>query len=93
MFLELVKGDGVLDHFDDSTVWAHREHLIRGEKEGEALQLEDIVELIDELQGELFLLEVIACLDHEMDQPPGCELFVNGTLFYPLEYLLFRLPK
>jgi hypothetical protein len=39
------------------------------------------------------LLEVIACLDHEMDQPPGCELFVNGTLFYPLEYLLFRLPK
>lgn len=93
MFFEFVEGDWIFDHLDDTTIRSHRKYLIGSQYQGEILQFEDVVKLIDKLECELLLFEVILCLDYQMYKFPTSQVLVNRLLFNPLSHLGLTLSK
>lgn len=70
--LERVDGHRVVDALDHAAVVHNGERLVGQDVDGHLVLLPDAVEKVDDLEGELLLREIVACLDDErLDVPSG----------------------
>lgn len=74
---ETVESSDIVEHLNDPVVRTKRDYFIGKDHAIELLLLEDVLEPVDELHGELFLLDIIACLHHQVHHPPTLQLTID----------------
>uniref|UniRef100_A0A7S3CI72 Uncharacterized protein n=1 Tax=Strombidium rassoulzadegani TaxID=1082188 RepID=A0A7S3CI72_9SPIT len=88
--MDLVDAHGVIDHLDQPAVGPRGQDLVSLEPERQLLDLEDLVDLLDQLHGELLLPHVVHRLHDHSHQVPRPQLS-EGRVLPDAQLLLSRL--
>lgn len=91
LFLDVVNAHCVRDEFDDATIDASRENVVRLQLELELPLLKDEVNRFNQLHGELLRSEIVATLNNDFKHLPSLEMAVSRVLSHSLFLLCQRL--